>query len=460
MKMKKVLAICLSMAMLLGLAGCGGSNSGGTNTDGAAPESSAAESAPAQEEDAGKTEEASEAPAQTEDVTLTMWTFPFGTDEQGAEERANYETMAAEFEAATGIHVDVEIIPWGNRETKMLTAIASGEGPDVMYLNPDILKQFQAYGVVSPITDYVSAETLAGYSESLLDNSVRIQGELYGLPVLVDLGRPVYNLDLLAEIGMTEDNLPTTWEEYDAMLAALKEKGIYGVYCNYPSGGVSSYAFAQFFSEGCDVVKEDGTVDIDSEAGKKVLGRLASWYQNGYTPTDSLSIADDDASFMSGKVASTLSSKGAGFFVRMAPDITFNWAAGPILSGEGGQYGISTVGSLGVSKSCENVEAAVKWIEFFTEVDRLQEWCNFGGYICAKEGGESPYQDLKGYAYLLENMDCVRGEPNHAAARTMSSVFTPDLQAIVSGDVSLDEGIAKMKADIEGIVSTVDALRN
>lgn len=33
MKMKKALAICLSMAMLLGLAGCGGSNSGGTRTN-------------------------------------------------------------------------------------------------------------------------------------------------------------------------------------------------------------------------------------------------------------------------------------------------------------------------------------------------------------------------------------------------------------------------------------------
>ena len=72
----------------------------------------------------------------------------------------------------------------------------------------------------------------------------------------------------------------------------------------------------------------------------------------------------------------------------------------------------------------------------------------------------SPYQDLKGYGYILENLDCVRGEPNHAAARTMNTVFTPDLQAIVSGDVSLDEGIAKMKEDMEGIVSTVDALRN
>lgn len=450
--MKKALSIGLSMAMLIGLAGCGGTDAAAT-----AP---ASEVAALQEENSAVQAE-QEPVTQGEDVTLTMWTFPFGTDEQSAEERENYETMAKEFEAANpGIHVEVEILPWGNRETKMLTAIASGSGPDVMYLNPDIMKQFQAYGVLEPITDYVSDSALEGYSESLLDNSVRLNGELYGIPVLVDLGRPAYNLDLLAEIGMTEETLPTTWDEYDAMLAALKEKDIYGVYYNYPSGGVSSGAFSQFFSEGCDVVKEDGTVDIDSEAGRKVLARLASWYQNGYTPTDSLSIADDDANFISGKVASTFSSKGAGFFVRVAPDLQFNWAAGPILSGDAGQYGISTVGSLGVSKSCKNVEAAVKWIEFFTEVERNSQWCNFGGYICPREGAENPNADLEGYGYLLENLDCVRGEPNHAAARTMSTVFTPDLQAIVSGDVTLDDGIAKMKADIEGIVSTVDALRN
>ena len=31
-----------------------------------------------------------------------------------------------------------------------------------------------------------------------------------------------------------------------------------------------------------------------------------------------------------------------------------------------------------------------------------------------KEDAVSPYQDLKGYGYILENLDCVRGEPNHA----------------------------------------------
>ena len=171
--------------------------------------------------------------AEGDAADLTMWIFPFSTDETANQEREMYDEMIAEFEAANpGITMTIEIIPWNNRETKMLTAIAANSGPDIMYLNTDILKLFQAYGVLAPITDYVSDETLAEYEQSLLDGSVLLDGELYGLPCLIDLGTPCYNLDLLAEIGMTEEDLPTTWDEYDAMLAALDEAGIDGVYFN------------------------------------------------------------------------------------------------------------------------------------------------------------------------------------------------------------------------------------
>lgn len=395
-----------------------------------------------------------------EETHLTMWTFPFSTDETAAQEREIYDAMIAEFEAANpGITLTIEIIPWTNRETKMLTAIAANAGPDIMYLNTDILKLFQAYGVLAPITDYVSEEALAGYEETLLDGSVRLGGEVYGLPCLIDLGCPVYNLDLLAEIGMTKETLPTTWDEYDAMLAALKEKGITGVYLNYPLGLVSSYAYPMFFSEGCDVIQEDGTVVIDNEAGRKVLTRLVEWYQNGYTPTDSLSVGDSDANFISGSVASTLSTAGAGFFTRIAPTLTFNWAAGPILSGDAGQYGISTVAALGVSRTCQNVEAATKWIEFFTENERNAMWTEFGGYISPKTGATSNLSG-EGYDIILSSLQCVKGEANHAAARTLSTVYTPDLQAMVSGSVDFESGLSKMKTDMEGLVANIEALSN
>lgn len=394
-----------------------------------------------------------------ETTDLVMWIFPFSTDENAAQEREMYDTMCAEFTAANpGINVTIEIIPWSNRETKMLTAIAANAGPDVMYLNSDILKLFQAYGVLSPITEYVSEETLAQYEQTMLDGSVILDGELYGLPILIDLGTPCYNMDLLAEIGMTKETLPTTWDEYDAMLAALKEKDIYGVYFNYSLGLISSGAYSMFFSEGCDVVADDGEVVIDNEAGRKCIERMVSWYQKGYSPTDSLSIADNDASFIAGDVASCISSAGAGFYTRIAPTLTFNWEAGPILKGDAGQYGMSTVAGIAVARTCENVEAAAKWCEFFCEKDRNAMFNDFGGYISPVTGATQ--NEGKGYDIILNTLGAVKGDPNHAVSRTLGNAWTANFQAVVGGSVDIDTGIATIKSAMEDLVANVEALSN
>lgn len=397
--------------------------------------------------------------ANAEETTdLVMWIFPFSTDETAAQEREMYDTMCAEFTAANpGINVTMEIIPWSNRETKMLTAIAANAGPDIMYLNSDILKLFQAYGVLAPITEYVSEETLSNYERTLLEGSVILDGEVYGLPALIDLGTPCYNMDLLAEIGMTKETLPTTWDEFDAMLAALKEKDITGIYFNYAQGLISSGAYSMFFSEGCDVVTDAGEVVIDNEAGRKCIERMVSWYQKGYTPTDSLSIADDDANFIAGNVASCISPKGAGFYTRVAPTLTFNWEAGPILKGDAAQYGVSTVAALGVARTCKNVEAAAKWCEFFCNKENNAKFTDFGGYISPVTG--ATHKEGKGYDIILNTLGAVKGDPNHAVSRTLGNAWTANFQALVGGG-DIESGIATIKSAMEGLVANVEALSN
>lgn len=397
--------------------------------------------------------------ANAEETTdLVMWIFPFSTDETAAQEREMYETMCAEFTAANpGINVTMEIIPWSNRETKMLTAIAANAGPDIMYLNSDILKLFQAYGVLAPITEYVSEETLSNYERTLLEGSVILDGEVYGLPVLIDLGTPCYNMDLLAEIGMTKETLPTTWDEFDAMLAALKEKDITGIYFNYAQGLISGGAYSMLFSEGCDVVTDAGEVVIDNEAGRKCIERMVSWYQKGYTPTDSLSVADNDANFIAGNVASCISSTGAGFYTHIAPTLTFNWEAGPILKGDAGQYGLSTVAALGVARTCKNVEAAAKWCEFFCNKENNAKFTDFGGYISPVIGATQ--KEGKGYDIILNTLGAVKGDPNHAVSRTLGNAWTANFQALVGGG-DIESGIATIKSAMEGLVANVEALSN
>jgi len=391
-----------------------------------------------------------------ESCTVTMWLFPLGGDARAAEERAMYDRFIAEFESQNpGIKVDLQLVPWDNRETRMMTALAAGKGPDCVYLNPDILKLFALNQLVVPITQYVDKKTLSDFDQNVI-NQATIGGELYGIPCLIDIGVPCYNLDLLAKVGYSEENLPKTWDEFDALLGKLKEAGIYQ---QYSLGCISAYANAMFFSEGCDMIKEDGTVVIDNEAGMKVLQRLYDWYKKGYTPRDSSSVYDQDAGFLSGEIATTLSPDGSGFYVRKIGNAKFNWAPGPVLSGPGGTWAMSTCASIGVTSNCKNVAATVKWVEFFTSAKNNGEWNAWAGYFSPRKSAGNPIPDNKGVAMAYSFMNAVRGEPNHAASRQINPIFTSNMQAILNESVTVAEGAANMKAEMEALVANLEAMK-
>ena len=111
-----------------------------------------------------------------------------------------------------------------------------------------------------------------------------------------------------------------------------------------------------------------------------------------------------------------------------------------------------------MSRTCENVEAAAKWCEFFVENDRNAQWCAFGGYISPKTGATQ----VEGEAYevILSNLDAVRGEPNHAVSRTLANALTATFQSMVSGSIDFETGLATIKADMETLVADVEALTN
>lgn len=462
-KLTKVLAVCLFASLLMGCSS-GTSQQGATEaaktekTEEKQTETKMAEETQAAETVSSETAAPDEAAA-NDPYEIKVWMFPLGGDEKANEEREMYDRMIAEFESQNeGLTVDLQLLPWDNRETKMMTAIAAGKGPDCVYLNPDILKLFQYNGVLEPMTPYLDDEFKSSFSESIL-SQVSVDGEIYGAPALVDVGVPVYNLDLLEKVGVTKDQLPKTWDEYNDLMVKLGEKDIPGVYYQYSTGPLSSYTYAMWFCYGADVITEDGKVTIDDENGKKVLNMITDWYKKGYTPKDSLSVFDQDAAFLSGKVASTLSPDGVAFFMRKGENINFNWAPGPVLEGPAGKYTMSTCGSIAVTKNTKNAEAAAKWAQFFVSQKNNDEWTKFAGLIPARKDAVNPYPDNEGISIAFANVDAVKGEPNHAASRTISPVFVSNIQAMCNDSVTVDQGIADMKKGFEEIITGLEALK-
>ena len=111
--MKKLLALLLVGAMSLSMVACGGSDAPAT------------EEAPVVEE--ATTEEATteEAPAAAASE-ITLWTYPIGN----WGDQATLDTLLADFEAETGIKVNVDFLTYADGDDKVNAALEAGQAPD------------------------------------------------------------------------------------------------------------------------------------------------------------------------------------------------------------------------------------------------------------------------------------------------------------------------------------------
>src|SRR5690554_1064701 len=63
--------------------------------------------------------------------------------------------FAEQYAEENDINVDVQVIPWGNVHDKLLTAVASGEGPDVLQIGNTFVTEFAEAGTFLDLTEYM-----------------------------------------------------------------------------------------------------------------------------------------------------------------------------------------------------------------------------------------------------------------------------------------------------------------
>ena len=135
--MKKIIALLLALVMVLSLAAC----SVETKEDTKATEAPKADATVA-------TEAAPAEPTAAKEITL--WTYPIGG--WGNQETVN--ALMADFEAATGIKVNVDYLTYADGDDKVNTAIEGNAAPDLIMEGPErLVANWGAKGKLVNIAD-------------------------------------------------------------------------------------------------------------------------------------------------------------------------------------------------------------------------------------------------------------------------------------------------------------------
>lgn len=152
-----------------------------------------------------------------EQVSLTMWTW-------SNEARVALEDgiLDAFTEEHPNIDVEVLVQPDKDYQTLLTTGLAGSGGPDIAAIRSyGVISSFAESGNLVPLDDVIT--DWSGFSDSALQGvKARGDGKIYGVPQGMQTAQVYYNKQIFADLDL---DVPTTWDEFLDVSAAIKEAG-------------------------------------------------------------------------------------------------------------------------------------------------------------------------------------------------------------------------------------------
>lgn len=338
MRRKKFLALLLTVGMACGmLAGCGS----GTNTEsGAAAGPGSSGTASGNQSSAGGK------------VTISTWNEP-NTDEA--------LNMYAQCEKATGIDVEVTVIPESDYSSKLNQMVSTGDDSIDIYIiwENDIANFAHVKGIV-PLDDDLAKSKIK--TDDFIDAVAKLSaglGGTYGLPWCAATEILYYNQDLFDAAGIKYPTNDWSYADYKAAAEKLTRKasdGTTGVYgCALPNtqtwwAGIGGAGDPVYDPSKGQMVIGDGAVSFVSDVAQMV--------KSGIMPEPSSDTAD---LFASGKAA--MSWQGSWNIGTYGGKLGFNWDIASIPTNKV-KYNTLHTGFYSINAKSKNQDAAFKVIEY------------------------------------------------------------------------------------------------
>ena len=295
-----------------------------------------------------------------------------------------FNTMNADFEAETGIHVVVQPVPGDEDEykAKINIDLMGGSSVDVVEtLGPKDYSRQVSAGFFMPLNEAVEEAGIDPYSIYGANLPVEDDGNYYALPFKQEMYCVFYNKAIFDEAGVPYPEGPWTWDEYVETAQKLtdKKKGVYGSFMNADLPWM--YMPAQQLA--VPFYKEDGSCNFDDPVFKE----YAEWFK--YISNDlgvQPSVAELEAENANWNYYALEGYRLAMFpqgnwFTRLLnsqEDYPKDWNYGvaPLPSaGEGGNNNLVSLGYVAINKNAAHPEEALTYALWIAE----NQWKYEGG---------------------------------------------------------------------------------
>ena len=287
MKMKRMLALLLVVAMICVVGACG--NSGGSETTGETQGESETE---------GATESTEEIQSSSGTLSVMIW---------DSYQEPGIQKIMDDFTEKTGIKTEIQVVKWDEYWTLLAAGAEGGSLPDVFWMHSNESQRYMSNDMLLDLTDRISASSEIEKENYPMDiwGLYTHDDNLFAVPKDIDTIAMWYNKTLFDEAGVEHPTADWTWEDlYQAAKKLTKEDGsVYG-YCNVSSNMQSGWQNMIFSHEGYVISEDKKTSGYDDPKTMEAMAMMDRFIQEGLMPSQEvMAETEEHALFQSGKVA-------------------------------------------------------------------------------------------------------------------------------------------------------------
>ncbi len=342
-----------------------------------------------------------------------------------AETTAVKEAVAA-WSSLSG--VSASVVAATDLAQQLSQGFAAGSPPDLFYLSTDQLAGFASNGSLKAYGDQLSNK--GDFYPSLVKNFT-VDDTFYCAPKDFSTLQLVINENLWTQAGLTDADIPTTWDQ----LAEVAAKLTNGTTKGLVFGGEYARLGAFMAQAGGRLVSEDGTTaEANSDANVAALTYVQQHLQDG-----TFAYASDVGAGWGGEAfgkqlgAMTIEGNWITGALGDYPDVKAKVVELP--AGSAGKGTLQFTNCWGMAADSPNQKAALDLVEYLTSAEQQLAFSKaFGPMPSVQSAAETWKSDNPSLVAFLDGADYAQGVPTNKGAADVIKDFNAQLESLKTGD--------------------------
>ncbi|SEB54004.1 sugar ABC transporter substrate-binding protein [Microbacterium hydrocarbonoxydans] len=382
-----------------------------------------------------------EAPTESSELTSSDDDLTVLIGSSGDAETAAVQEALDAWSEESGTKVSLQVA--SDLAQELSQGFAAGEPADLFYLSTDQIAGFASNGSLQAYGDELSNKD--DFYPSLVENFT-IDDTFYCAPKDFSSLALVINSQMWADAGLTDADLPQSWDDLAAVAKKLTTADHAGL-----AFGAEFQRVGTFMAQAGGGLVADGKAIADEEANVEALEYVKSHLADG-TFAYAKDVGAGWGGEALGKGAAAMVIEGNWITGALANDFSsIDYTVAELPAGPAGQGTLQFTNCWGMAADSPNQQAALDLVEYLTSADSQLAFSKaFGPMPSIKSAADAWTTDNAALAPFLAGADYAQFPPNQDGAADVIADFNAQLESLKTAEPA--DILGSVQSNLEAIV--------